>query len=427
MARIESVEFVPHRSVIDEGRVHWEALSGGIINALPQIFWADAQPWREANLWLMERASSRKIDLKTVQMKAACIHAYANWLELSGIKWWDFPTRKDQRCVFRYRGYLIETRARSAIAPSTASLRMRVVIEFYRWLKATGIFAPNGAMWHERNINISSTTAFGFERTISVTTTDLAIPNRSRPGEQLENGLMPVSACVRDRILRFCQEHMSQEIFLLLASGFFTGMRLQTITDLKVQTLINAVPDPASPDLYRLAVGPGSTPSVATKFDVTGHIWIPKDLLDVLLDYAYSTRRLKREIKASAINKDLVFLTRYGNPYARRGSDKSVAVNVEMHKLRKSGRANGIKELSDFRFHQTRCTFATELARLSISAGGSLHAVAIVKEALLHLHESTSLKYIRFVEKTPIKQDMANMFSRAFMGLSPDTRAGHES
>ncbi|MBP0633672.1 integrase [Cupriavidus sp. AcVe19-1a] len=70
-----------------------------------------------------------------------------------------------------------------------------------------------------------------------------------------------------------------------------------------------------------------------------------------------------------------------------------------------------------FRFHQSRSTFATELARIAIRAGGAVNAIAMVKEALLHKNEATSLKYIRFVENAPSKEDVANAFTREFLGL----------
>ncbi len=418
MARLESINLTPHRSIVTEGRVRWTAVvHGHVIKGLPQLFWANGSPWREANLWFMERACNRDVDLKTVQAKATCLHAYANWLEASGNAWWDFPARKEHRCLVRYRGALVEARDKSELAPSTVTQRMRVIIGFYRWLRVTGLLSPDWPMWLERTVGIHLTNSFGLERTLVVTTTDLSIPNRSRPGERLEDGLLPISAADRNRILDFARDQASEEFFLLLTSGFFTGMRLQTLTDLKIQTLINAIPDPADQNLYRLAVGPGASPSVATKFGVTGQVWITKDLLDELLRYSYSERRLKREIKASSDCKDLVFLTRFGNSYAERGSDKSVAINVEMHNFRKVALTNGLLTMRDFRFHQTRCTFATELARLAIAAGGGVHAVAIVKEALLHKHESTALKYIKFVEKTPIKQELANSFTKAFLGI----------
>lgn len=418
MARLESINLTPHRSIVAEGQVRWEAVAHGrSIKGLPQLFWANGSPWREANLWLMESACNRDVDLKTVQAKATCLHAYANWLEASGNAWWNFPARKENRCLVRYRGALVEAREYSELAPSTVTQRMRVVVGFYRWLRVTGLLSTDWPMWLERTVGIHLTNSFGLERTLLVTTTDLSIPNRSRPGERLEDGLLPLSAADRDRILKLAHELASEELFLFLTSGFFTGMRLQTLADLKVKTLINAVPDPADENLYRLAVGPGASPPVATKFGVSGHVWITKDLLEELLRYSHSSRRLKREIKATSECKDLVFLTRFGNPYAQRGSDKSVALNVEMHNFKKLALAHGAQTMRDFRFHQTRCTFATELAKISLASGGGIHAVAIIKEALLHKHESTSLKYIKFVEKTPIKQTLANTFTKQFLGI----------
>ncbi len=140
MARLESVNFIPHRSTVTEGRVHWTAVvHSRAIKGLPQLFWANGSPWREANLWFMDRASTRDVDLKTVQAKATCLHAYANWLEASGSMWWDFPARKENRCLVRYRGALVEARDNSELAPSTVSQRMRVVIGFYRWLRVTAM------------------------------------------------------------------------------------------------------------------------------------------------------------------------------------------------------------------------------------------------------------------------------------------------
>lgn len=418
MARLESINLTPHRSRVTDGQVCWDPVDQGrVIRGLPQLFWANGDPWREANLWLMERACNQEVDLKTVQAKATCLNAYANWLEASGNDWWAFPARKEERCLVRYRGALVEARENSKLAPSTITQRMRVLIGFYRWLRATGLLSPECPMWLERTVGIHLTNSFGLVRNLSVTTTDLSIPNRSRPGERLEDGLLPLSAADRNQILNFAQDKASEELFLLLTSGFFTGMRLQTLADLKIKTLTNATPDPADNNLYRLAVGPGASPSVATKFGVSGQVWITKDLLNELLRYSHSSRRLQREIKASSDCKDLVFLTRYGNSYAQRGSDKSVAINVEIHKFRKVALAHGIKTMRNFRFHQTRCTFATELARLAVAAGGGIHAVAIVKDALLHKHESTSLKYIKFIERTPIKQALANNFTKEFLGI----------
>src|SRR5690606_6560887 len=118
----------------------------------------------------------------------------------------------------------------------------------------------------------------------------LSIPNRAAPGEKLEDGVLPVSTSERDAILALASSRGSEELFHILTLGFFTGMRLGTICDLKIQTLLNAIPDPAAPELFRLSIGPGADPPVSTKYGVTGQIWILRTHLEALKDYVYSVR-----------------------------------------------------------------------------------------------------------------------------------------
>jgi integrase len=418
MATLESIVYLPHRSFVVDGRVEWKPVNYcKVIEDLPQIIWKDCTPWREANLRALELATSVDANLKTVQSIMNALHAYAQWLEQTGTDWWDFPPKKADRCLVRYRGALIGARDSGEIAPSTASQRMAAVVRFYRWLFASGLVSPDWPMWRERSVGIRLVDPVGFNRTITVNSTDLVIKNRKVPGDRLEDGLLPVSATHREAILDFAKEHASEELFLMLTLGFFTGMRLGTLADLKIQTLERAAPDPASPDLYRLAVGPGADPPVQTKFGVTGHIHITRAHLHGLRDYFYSERRLNRQALAATEHRDLIFLTRFGNPYARRGSNKSPAINVEMHALRTHGTAQGLVVLRHFHFHQTRCTFATELARLAIAACGAINALAIVKDFLLHKHEATAMLYVKFVEKTPAKEEAANSFTREFLGV----------
>lgn len=181
---------------------------------------------------------------------------------------------------------------------------------------------------------------------------------------------------------------------------------------------MNAVRDPCAEGLHRVAVGPGARPPVATKKGVTGQPVIPTVLLEQLRTYCYSARRLKREALAAPENKNLVFLTRFGRPYAERGSDASPSINVEMMRFRALGPAHGLI-LKDFKFHQTRCTFATNVADIAIRAGvGAVNALEMVRDLCLHKDESTSLKYIKFAKKNPAKAALSNEFSRLFLGIA---------
>lgn len=418
MPTLERILYTPHRCGVSDNEVQWTPVgNGSVLPLLTQIVWSNGTPWREPNLWALERATSIDVSLSTVESNMRAMHRFAKWLESSGTGWWEFPPRKADRCLVRFRGHLIDAREAHDIAPNTASQTMASVIQFYRWLHASGLICPEWPMWRAKVVGIHLIDPVGFNRTILVNSTDLAIRNRKAPGERLEDGLLPVSAAHRTAILEFVNENGSEELFLMLSLGFFTGMRLGTLADLKIQTLDRAVPDPASADLFRIAVGPGADPPVHTKGGVTGHIHITGIHLDELRRYYYSTRRLKRQARAVPQHRNLVFLTKSGKPYAQRASDYCAAINVEMHKLRKLAAAAGQDSLRHFKFHQSRCTFATELARLAIAAGGGINALALVREFLLHKREATSLLYIRFVETTPAKEEAANEFTCEFLGV----------
>ncbi|HAT4986203.1 TPA: site-specific integrase [Serratia marcescens] len=426
MATLEHIHFVPHILERRESRVTYSVSSNRpSIKGFPQIFWAGGMPWREANLWAMERATAGEASLKTVASNMNGLLNYAKFLESRGLHWFEFPVRKADRCLVLYRGALITMRNAGQISPSTASEYMRNCIMFYRWVRRRELLAPHVPLWREQPYTVKFFDQVGFERSVNGITTDLSIPNRKRLGQTLEDGLLPVSAADRDAILDFATENATPELYLMLALGFFTGMRLGSICDLKVQTLEHAVPDPSAEGLLRIAVGPGAAPPVHTKFGVTGQIWLPEALCDKLLEYATSWRRMERATKATPENRDLLFLTRFGNAYGRRGTDQSSAVNVEMSNFRKRGNQAGLQMLRRFRFHQSRCTFGTELARLALSTcADAALAIAIVSDALLHApnSEATTFRYIRFVQAVPIKQALSHRFMAVFSGISLEER-----
>lgn len=422
MATLERIHFTPHNvECINKNVTYTSSNSRPSLDGLPQIFWADFTPWREANLWALERATSGESSLKTISGNMNGLLNYAKFLELHDLHWLQFPSRKAERCLVLYRGALIKIRNAGFISPSTASEYMRNCIMFYRWVKHRELLAPHVSLWRDKPYTVKFFDRVGFERTINVITSDLSIPNRKRPGQNLEDGLLPVSDKDREAILDFARKNATPELYFMLSLGFFTGMRLGSICDLKIQTLENAIPAPSAKGLLRIAIGPGVTPAVHTKFDVSGQIWIPEALRDTLLEYAMGLRRMERVMKASIENHDLLFLTRFGNTYGRRRSEQSSAVNVEMSEFRRRGVKAGLLVLQKFRFHQTRCTFGTELARLALSSCSDVALViAIVSDALLHApdSEATTFKYIRFIQAQPIKEALSHNFMMAFIGIN---------
>jgi integrase len=151
---------------------------------------------------------------------------------------------------------------------------------------------------------------------------------------------------------------------------------------------------------------------------VTGQVWISDGNLALLKEYIFSSRRLLRQSKASHEDRNAVFLTRDGNLFGKGDGNASRGISVQLGRLRKAGFANGIDVFRDFKFHQTRCTFATELARSTLAHGSVSMAVQIVKQALLHKSEKTTFTYIRFIEKSAVMSKVANEFTRDFLGIA---------
>lgn len=413
MASLEFIQYQPKHLLINDDSIIWEELNRKPIKRLPQIVWADNSTWGEANLWALDQASTSKLDIKTVRSNMSHILGYAKWLEAESINWWHFPEKESERCLVRFRGALISIRNNGEIAPSTVSHRMATVIRFYKWMRDRKLISTDWPMWAERSVGIKLKNIFGFEHTILIQSTDLSIPNRKVAGAiQLEDGIMPISTLAMKEILTLADNVSTEELSLMLRIGFFTGLRLGSITDLKVKTLLQATIVPEV-GWKRIAVGPRARPPVKTKFNVYGEVPIPEELADLLLDYSTSTRRLKRQALASIENRDLLFLTRYGNTYS---GDESRAINVEMSRLRSAGQKAGITVLRGFHFHRTRATFATELMRISLKFMPIADAIQFVRESCLHKDESTTMKYIKFIEANKSMADAANTFTNLFMG-----------
>lgn len=377
---------------------------------LPTIVWASGETWGQANLWADHLYE--QLNPQTVMASLKHLVTYAQWLEVEGIVWWHFPEKKSERCLYKFRRALIAARDAYEIAPSTASARMAAVLRFYRWAYAAELINPAGAMWKDKEVAVKTISAFGLERTLRVTSSELKIPNRKvRGGFHLENGVYPVTGEGRRDIQSFADKYASEELSLMLAIGFGSGLRLGTICDLKIATLEHATIDPTT-GWRRMDVGPAASPPVATKLGVNGKVPIWEELHARAIEYAESSRRLKRQAKATPENRGLLFLNRYGNPYTQG------AVSTEMCRLRARALDADIHVFQDFHFHRSRATFATLLMRAALRVLPVGEAIDLVRESCLHTNAETTMGYVKFIERSTTMMDSADAFTEAFLGLS---------
>lgn len=414
MAILEYIHYTPHRPEIDTGTLTWvpdKAVRR--VDRLPQVFWKDGEPWRECNLWALEMARNREVKIKTVHSLLEHLHKYAEWLEQDEqeqIDWRHFPQTKGERVLVRYKGYLINQREVGALSPSTTTARMNAVIRFYRYSTGRNFISREAPKWQDKSVVLPYFDIAGFERTMIRITTDVSIPNRARPGLRLEDGLLSLTNQHKMDLLEFAHSNASQELYLMMLTSFYTGARLGTVLTLRTTALDNAVPDPKLSNMWLVKIGPGT--GIATKFDVSGDLMIPAQLMSMLKAYMTSRRHLDRVVKADNADRTLVFLTRFSDPY------KVASVDREMVDLRRAGQAAGLKFLKKFKYHQTRATYGTWLMKLCLEVMSVKAAIEYVKLAMHHKNEATTFRYITFVEASKEKIEIEKAFAESFLGLS---------
>lgn len=409
VARLERITFTPWEFPMVDGE---PAQYGREIKKLPQIFWDNGYGWHEANLIALNRVQGGRVTLETVDRTMKHLHRYADFLEnnCGGIDWRHFPELEKDRPIVQYRGYLIKARAAGELAPSTVVESMAAVIAFYRDADRYGFIDRESPMWQDKSVVIPYYDAAGFKRTLARVSSDLRIPNTSRSNNTVEDGLTPLLMEDMSKALDLARREGWIELELMLATGAFTGSRIGTITTLRLENLERAAPDLRCPGVHRIRVGPGT--DVSTKFSVKGEILIPDHLLEALKEYAYSTRRLLREAKANKENKSLLFLTVYGGRYTPQTMSRL------MVDFRRAGARDGLKFLHHFKFHQTRATFGTWLMELALTVTTAAAAIQFVKEAMLHKNESSTLRYVKFIDRSKGKIELSKQFSEAFTGVT---------
>ena len=413
MARLEYIRYEFYDAFLDNFEdLEWLKLGKMPIDRLPQIFWDNGCGWDETNLWALERASSYQIDAETIKRTMKHLNRYANFLEIQGFDWRHFPVRKEDQVLRKYRKHLIDEVKTGLLASSTASSCMNAIIQFYRFADRFSLVNSKNSKWSERTVVLPFYDSIGFKRSMVRITTDLKIPNRMRLGAALEDGLLPLRGDHVRELLTYTAKHAINELHLMLSTGFLTGARIGTITTLTVSSLHSAREDLNTPGLYRLAVGPGT--GIATKYSVSGEILVPEAILADLKAYTLSTRRLLREAKARQSEKNLLFLTQKGRPYTVE------TVNRLVYEMRQCAVKNGLEFMRSFRFHQSRATFGTWLMQVLLDAGAKTDAIRVVRDAMLHKDEKTTLGYITFLENTRAKEQCAAAFNEAFTGLRSD-------
>jgi integrase len=202
----------------------------------------------------------------------------------------------------------------------------------------------------------------------------------------------------------------------MFKASLLTGCRHETISTLNIDVLKKSYPDPLLSNIMRVEIGPGT--GVETKFDVSGAVYFPKSLVIELIEYFGSAKAILRRSKAKKSLQRNIFLTSYNNRYTKE------TFGTLLYRLKNELIESGHTEFGRFKFHQLRATFGTMMMRALLQTQGvsSLNAIEFVKGAMLHKDESTTWKYIKFIENEPIEEQFLEVLWSMFTGSSEQSQ-----
>lgn len=385
-------EWVPHSSF-------------SLVENYPVLFFKDGEPFREANRWARDRFESG-VDFKTINRQMRHLNNYVSWLEEKQLHWKHFPKAKKERCLLRYRGYLMDQIRSGGYQCTTAKTNMASVLQFYRFSQAENLIETDSPLWKDHNKTIQFYNSLGFSRTMSIVSSELSVPCRKQSYTSVEGGLLPITSENREKLLKFLDDTGKEQLFLMHVLGFFCGLRSETVRTLTIEAIENAIDDPLISHFKTFQVGAGT--KIKTKYDVSGWILIHENSWRQLVDYYYSDTAIFRRLKSDDKSKSLIFLTSFGNPYSESTFTKL------MSDLRMELVQHGLSQFGNFKFHQARATYGTMLMSIMLESLPPKNAIAFVRDAMLHKNESTTWGYIKFLETSNAKAEFADKFFHFF-------------
>lgn len=396
------------------------------LSLFPLVLDTSGAPWAEANLWLLDLATSlRGRSMDSFDSIAADLGAYRQFCDEENVDWLTFPAHKLMRPTYRFKAHNEHLIAEEKVALSTAKRRMASVIRFYRWLMAEKLLQPAHAPWKDRDVYIEYKGSYGASGVKCVTTTDISIKENKQDDpydDYINDGgkLKPLTPAEQEALFLALLAADNTEMTLIHLFALLTGARIQTV--LTIQVRHTRLPVTAVRDgLVRLPVGPGT--GIDTKFGKKQVLQIPLWFYEALAIYADSPRAQRRRAKAKGGDTpgQYLFLSNRGVPLYESKADRQAAgVGRLRHKKLGQGvrqfmshtlipavRANPELALFSYRFHDLRASFGMNLleAQLGAVAAGEISlsdALNVVRVRMGHASVETTNDYLKYRERQKV-------------------------
>ncbi|GID06835.1 site-specific integrase [Pseudomonas sp. 008] len=425
------------------------------INTLYVILQPDGSIWRDGSLYLYWLSAEQGKKTPTVENIAGDLCNFMNKMQEGERDYLNFEGESFSRPTYYYKAQMKKALLRKIrggttengekLGRATANRKITSMIGFYRWMVNTGRFRPQQAMWVSTTKYISYIDQHGFRQSREIICTDLTFSQASAvsTGDYIEDGgkLYPISRENQRALIAALVRLSNTEMLLIHIIALTTGMRIQSILNLRVHCIRQDVGSPHDEHrnaLYAISIG-GQT-NVGAKGNKEQDVLMPAWLHYQLTIYLNSQRHKDRAMKSPIqdIFDELVFLTRSGKSYYvaeedcelfgysnERGSAIRQFVKKILEELTKKNQA------FKYRFHDLRATFGMNLIEDHMNKSNNsdisqLSLLDLVKSRLNHSSVDVSMRYLRFRSDHPLIANAQSEFESHLEGVITREMRRHE-
>ncbi len=410
----------------------------------PMIIQGDGSPSEIFNLYLLKKLQQTiQYDFKTFASIANQLVDFQRFLEDEQLDCLKFHKLKQLNAIFQYRTRLIEQANTGLISARSASGRINVVVNFYRFLVIEDLVDHQcyGVPFQDVYKYIAVDNEFGACRKMAIKSHDLAIhiPAKAPNSEAIVDGgeLSPLTVDSQTIILKALQKS-SREYQLMFYLALFTGARLQTICTLRIKSLFNRESD--SHGFIRLPVGAGT--GIDTKFQKPMMLLIPNWLAQDLKIYINSKQARQRRRKSNYGDSDenYVFLTKLGTPFytskaEQQGLTEKIKASDSFGTRLKLYEGEAVRsylkvvllpeirlidpQFQSFKFHDLRASFGMNLLESQLQhlpeGHSAMTAVEYVQARMGHTNISTTLQYLNYKSRLEWRSKIQHEYESSLM------------
>lgn len=350
-----------------------------------------------ATLWLIDLIADPSFDFDNNLTATKGLRAYFQFMKDNGFTWNCFPRTKIQRPTYAFKRFMMSKVKCGDYSYNTGNQFLGVVKRFYLWANRERIISFDQInppfIIDDRRMTIDTKVG---KKQFSVTTCDLKLPKKLKGTPRIgksasTRNLTPLNSKNRTILAHGLQLINKPHVTLCCQLSMLSGLRQEECLTIPYGEFIGNAADIRLQEGGNVTLRIGGNDGTKTKYGVVRDVEIPFLLYERLCDYAISNKRLALENKTQE-EATRLFLNNVGQPF------KSDEMTKRMSDIRHLIVEQTGEQL-DHKYHDLRCTYATEYGSRMLDRGLSyVDVFNEVKSRLGHVNDRDTERYMRIIE-----------------------------